>query len=270
MIKSKHKTPISLTIAGSDPSGGAGIQADLKVFHQHKTYGMSVITLLTVQNTMKVDKVDIVRAAFMIDQLQAVLSDIPPNAAKTGALGSPEMIEALVSRAKDFNFPLVVDPVMISKHGSLLLDDDGCKLMKQELLRYSYIVTPNIPEARVLSERDIYDQKSLEKAAKSISLLGPKYVLIKSGHLPADTVDTLWSEGATLHLPGEHIETENTHGTGCVYSAAITAQLARGTDITTAVHRSKKFINQAIITNPELGGGHGPINMLVEPDLSHH
>lgn len=243
------------------------MQADLKVFHQHKTYGMSVITLLTVQNTLKVEKVEIVKAALMIDQLQAVLSDIPPKAAKTGALGSPEMIEALVSRAKNFEFPLIVDPVMVSKHGSLLLDDDGCRLLKLDLLQYAYLVTPNIPEAKVLAERDIYDQKSLERAAKSISLLGPKHVLIKSGHLPGETVDTLWHNGSPLLLPGEHIETENTHGTGCVYSAAITAQIARGLEITAAVHRSKRFINQAIKTNPELGGGHGPVNMLVEPEL---
>lgn len=264
---SKKKTFTALTIAGSDPSGGAGIQADLKVFQQHKVYGMSVITLLTVQNTRSVEKVELVRPAFIVDQLKAVLDDIPPRAAKTGALGSPENVEAVSSRARNFDFPLVIDPVMISKHGSLLLDEDGCRLLKRELLEFGYLVTPNIPEAQALSERDIYDQKSLERAAKSISLLGVKNVLIKSGHLPGETVDTLWHDGAPLLLPGEHIETENTHGTGCVYSAAITAQLARGVKLITAVHRSKKFINQAIKTNPELGHGHGPINMMVEVEL---
>lgn len=261
------KTPTALTIAGSDPSGGAGIQADLKVFQQHKTYGMSVITLLTVQNTQAVEKVETLRPAFIVDQLRVVINDIPPKAGKTGALGSAEIIEAIVSRAGKFDFPLVIDPVMISKHGSLLLDDDGCRLLKKELLPFGYLVTPNIPEAKVLAERDIYDQKSLERAAKSISLLGVKNVLIKSGHLPGETVDTFWHDGAPILLPGEHIETENTHGTGCVYSAAITAQLARGTKLITAVQRSKRFINLAIKTNPELGHGHGPVNMMVEPEL---
>ena len=257
----------TLTIAGSDPSGGAGIQADLKVFHQHKVYGMSVITLLTVQNTRSVERVEMVRPGFVVDQLKAVISDIPPKAAKTGALGSPEIIEALISRAGKFDFPLIIDPVMISKHGSPLLDDDGCKLMKKELLPFGYLVTPNIPEARVLSERDIFDQKSLERAARSISLLGVKNVLIKSGHLPEETVDTLWHNGSPHLLPGEHFDTENTHGTGCVFSAAITAQISRGTKLTIAVHRAKKFIAQAIKTNPELGQGYGPVNMLVEPEL---
>lgn len=252
---------VALTIAGSDPSGGAGIQADLKTFHQHGVYGESVITLLTVQNTQTVESVKILDPDFVLKQLKAVIDDIPPQAAKTGALGGPEIIDALSSRIAKFEFPLVVDPVMISKHGKALLDSDGCELMKKVLLKNAYLVTPNLHEAQVLSEREITDEVGMEKAAISINKLGAKNVLVKGGHLSGDCLDILLSEGQIYRFPASHIETRHTHGTGCVYSAAITARIAKRENILSAVKSAKTFINEAIKTNPGLGKGQGPVNI---------
>ena len=259
------RTPVALTIAGSDPSGGAGIQADLKTFHQHRVYGESVITLLTVQNTKAVELVHHLDPDLMLKQLRAVIEDIPPQAAKTGALGKAEMIDALCMRAGDFSFPLVVDPVMISKHGNPLLDNDAAELLKRRLLPFAFLVTPNLHEATVLSERIVSDEKSMEKAAVSISKLGVKNVLIKGGHLEDQALDILYTNERFTRLPAAHIETPHTHGTGCVYSAAITAHLSRGKSLTEAVSRAKVFISKAIESAPELGKGHGPVNMFVAP-----
>ena len=221
-------TPVAMTIAGSDPSGGAGIQADLKTFHQHGVYGTSVITLLTVQNTQKVDAVEILKPEFILAQLDAVTQDIPPAAAKTGALGSAGVIEAVAERAADFSFPLVVDPVMVSKHGAALLDRDAADLLRRKLLPCAFLVTPNLPEAAQLAGFDVIDQASMEKAAATIARLGPKSVLVKGGHLTGPAVDVLWSDGEIYRFFSERIESKDTHGTGCVFAAAITARLARG------------------------------------------
>ncbi len=254
--------PVALTIAGSDPSGGAGLQADLKTFHQHGVYGTSVVTLLTVQNTIAVEAVRVLDPDFVLSQLKAVISDIPPRAAKTGALGNPEIIDALLMRVGSFDFPLVVDPVMISKHGTSLLDSDGTELLKRRLLPFSYLVTPNIPEAIALSERQITDVKSMETAAITISKLGAKNVLIKGGHLQTESAcDVLYTEGNLHRLESPHIVTSHTHGTGCVLSAAITAHLARGSAIGPAVKAAKGFISRAIESAPGLGKGHGPLNL---------
>ena len=255
-------TRVSLTIAGSDPSGGAGIQADLKTFHQFQTYGMSVITLLTVQSTVTVDAVRVLDPDFVTAQLKAVITDIPPHAAKTGALGSAELIDAISSRAERFEFPLVVDPVMISKHGAILLDADGQYMRRRRLLPLAYLVTPNIPEAEQLSERSIDSIAGMERAAVSIGKLGAKHVLLKGGHLENEATDVLLYAGEVIRLPSERIETDQTHGTGCVYSAAITALLARGMKLPPAVELAKRFVHEAIRTAPGLGRGKGPINLL--------
>ena len=255
-------TRVSLTIAGSDPSGGAGIQADLKTFHQFQTYGMSVITLLTVQSTVTVDAVRVLDPDFVTAQLKAVITDIPPHAAKTGALGSAELIDAISSRAERFEFPLVVDPVMISKHGAILLDADGQYMLRRRLLPLAYLVTPNIPEAEQLSERSIDSIAGMERAAVSIGKLGAKHVLLKGGHLENEATDVLLYAGEVIRLPSERIETDQTHGTGCVYSAAITALLARGMKLPPAVELAKRFVHEAIRTAPGLGRGKGPINLL--------
>ena len=258
---------VAMTIAGSDPSGGAGLQADLKTFHQHGVYGTSVVTLLTVQNTQKVESVEVLVPEFVVSQLDAVLDDIPPTAAKTGALGNAAVIEAIAERAERFSFPLVVDPVMVSKHGAPLIDDAAVQVLRRKLLPHAFLITPNVPEAARLAEMEVTDLPTMEKAAAVISRLGAKNVLVKGGHLKGDPVDVLWTAGENQSLPAERVDTTHTHGTGCVFSAAITARLAKGEDLVTAVKAAKQFITAAIQNSPGLGQGYGPVNMHARTDF---
>jgi hydroxymethylpyrimidine/phosphomethylpyrimidine kinase len=253
-------TPTALTIAGSDPSGGAGIQADLKTFHQFGVYGMSVVTLLTVQNTTRVSSVDPLDAAYVEQQLDAVLEDIPPRAAKTGALGSPEIIEMIARRAARFAFPLVVDPVMISKHGAALLTEPARRVLAEKLLPRAFLVTPNLPEAAALAGIEVADLRSMEEAAKRIAGAGPVAVLVKGGHLTTGASDILYFEGRYERFEAQRVDSRHTHGTGCTYSAAITAELAKGMPLAEAVARAKRFITNAIASAPGLGKGCGPVN----------
>ena len=255
--------PTALTIAGSDPSGGAGIQADLKTFHQHKVYGMAVVTLLTVQNTRGVQAVYRMKPSQVIRQIEAVLPDIPPQAAKTGALGDAAIIRAVARCACHFHFPLVIDPVMISKHGAPLLEKKAIRVFIKELLPYAVLVTPNLCEAEVLSGVKVRDLESMEKAACRIAGFGPGAVLVKGGHLKGEAVDLFYQEGKIRLLTASRIKTRHTHGTGCTYSAAITAGLARGKSLFEAVTSAKKFITGAILTAPGLGKGMGPVNHFV-------
>jgi len=257
-------TSVALTIAGSDPSGGAGIQADLKTFHQHGVYGMSVVTLLTVQNTRAVTAVDVLQPRFVLAQLDAVLADIPPVVAKTGALGSAAVIEALSKRASSFGFPLVVDPVMVSKHGDALIDPDAADVLMRKLLPHAFLVTPNMPEAAALAEMEVVDLEGMERAAAAIALRGVPHVLVKGGRLEGRTVDVLWSDGDLHRFASERIDSQHTHGTGCVLSAAITARVARGEELTSAIQGAKAFVTAAIRSSPQLGGGRGPTNMHAE------
>ena len=258
---------VAMTIAGSDPSGGAGLQADLKTFHQHGVYGTSVVTLLTVQNTQKVQSVEVLGAEFVVSQLDAVLDDIPPTAAKSGALGNAAVIEAIAERAERFSFPLVIDPVMVSKHGVPLIDDEAVQVLRRKLLPHAFLITPNVPEAARLAEMEVTDLLTMEKAAAVISRLGAKNVLVKGGHLKGDPVDVLWTAGENHSLPAERVDTTHTHGTGCVFSAAITARLAKGEDLVTAVKAAKQFITAAIQNSPGLGQGYGPVNMHAKTDF---
>jgi hydroxymethylpyrimidine/phosphomethylpyrimidine kinase len=253
-------TPIALTIAGSDPSGGAGIQADLKTFHQRGVYGMSVLTLLTVQNTRGVSAVEPLAPGLVLAQLEAVLDDLPPHAAKTGALGTAEIIEALAGRAAHFRFPLVVDPVMISKHGAPLLAEAARDSLAHKLLPQATLVTPNVHEASALAGRPVTDAASMAEAARAIAQLGPKAVLVKGGHLRGDAADVLYADGQLYWFSARRIDTPHTHGTGCTYSAAITAELAKGADLRAAIETAKRYITLAIETNPGLGHGTGPVN----------
>ncbi|MFH1857298.1 MAG: bifunctional hydroxymethylpyrimidine kinase/phosphomethylpyrimidine kinase [Candidatus Omnitrophota bacterium] len=252
--------PVALTIAGSDPSGGAGIQADLKTFHQFGVYGMSVVTLLTVQNTQHLRRAKILEASFVLEQLDALLDDFSPNAAKTGALGSAEIVEAVAERAKHFRFPLVVDPVMVSKHGVRLMEPAAEVLLAQRLLPQAALVTPNIQEAEVLSKRKIEDDASLLDAAKAILQLGVKAVLIKGGHRQDDATDFLCTPEGVQQFAAARLETPHTHGTGCTYSAAITAVLSQGKALADAVSTAKRYVTEAIATAPKLGRGQGPVN----------
>jgi hydroxymethylpyrimidine/phosphomethylpyrimidine kinase len=252
--------PVALTIAGSDPSGGAGIQADLKTFHRFGVYGEAVITLITVQNTVRVSRVDVLPVELVTEQIAAVLEDVPPGAAKTGALGSAPMVSAIARSAESFRFPLVVDPVMVSKHGNPLLPEEAVRAVRKELLPRAALVTPNVPEAEALTGLAIRGSEDVRKAAERILAIGPRAVLIKGGHLPGEAVDTLWDGRTWTEFAGARIDTPHTHGTGCTYSAAITAELAKGTELAAAVGIAKKFVQAAIATNPGLGKGSGPVN----------
>jgi hydroxymethylpyrimidine/phosphomethylpyrimidine kinase len=256
---------VALTIAGSDPSGGAGIQADLKTFHQFGVYGEAVITLLTVQNTLRVSRVAPQTAELIAEQIKAVIEDIPPHAAKTGALGNIENVETVAGLAKAFAFPLVVDPVMVSKHGNRLLSTDAEQALKHKLLPRAFLATPNIPEAEALAGMKIQSEAEMSVAAGRILDYGCKAVLIKGGHLPGEPVDVLcWpgraSSNGFSRYPASRVPTKHTHGTGCTYSAAITAALALGNALPDAILLARQYLQRAIETAPELGSGHGPVN----------
>jgi hydroxymethylpyrimidine/phosphomethylpyrimidine kinase len=259
---------VALTIAGSDPSGGAGIQADLKTFHQFGVYGQAVITLLTVQNTQRVSRVEVIAPGLIREQLEAVLEDMLPRAAKTGALGNAETIESVGAMAKAFPFPLVVDPVMISKHGARLLAPEGEAALKQNLLPHAFLLTPNIPEAEALTGRRIESEREAEAAAARLLDTGCRWVLIKGGHSQGEPVDLLYGHDETIRLPGRRIHTRNTHGTGCTFSAAITALLACGESIENAARQGKAYIQSAIENAEGLGHGHGPVNHFVRAELT--
>jgi hydroxymethylpyrimidine/phosphomethylpyrimidine kinase len=251
---------VALTIAGSDPSGGAGIQADLKTFHQFGVYGEAVVTLLTVQNTQTVSRVHTLRADLVIEQIQAVIADIPPAAAKTGALGNIEIIEAVAALAESFAFPLIADPVMVSKHGARLLAPDAEAALRRKLLPRAFLVTPNLPEAEALTGLSIRTKEDMQAAAQRLFDFGCPNVLIKGGHLPGQPIDLLYGREGGHFFEGTRIETRHTHGTGCAYSAAITAGLALGRSLWEAVSQAKEFVQRAIETAPGLGAGNGPLN----------
>ena len=247
-------TPVALTIAGSDPSGGAGIQADLKTFHQFGVYGEAAVTLITVQNTRGVRRVEVLDASLVAEQIRAAIEDIRPGAAKTGALGNRAVAEAIAKLAENFDFPLVVDPVMISKHGMPLWEGPMPSIR-------AFLITPNLHEASALAGLVVDDLESMRRAARKLREMGAANVLIKGGHLRGEAVDLLYSSAGELQeFTAPRIETPHTHGTGCTYSAAITAELAKGTALETAVARAKTFLTEAIRTNPGLGGGCGPLN----------
>jgi hydroxymethylpyrimidine/phosphomethylpyrimidine kinase len=255
--------PVALTIAGSDPSGGAGIQADLKAFHQFGVYGEAVITLLAVQNTRRGGRVEVLPSGLVIEQLEAVLEDIPPAAAKTGALGSAGIVRAVARAAADFPFPLVVDPVLIGKQGQPLLDSQALTVLRDELLPRAALITPNVPEAEALSGIAIRGPEEVRRAAEILRGMGARAVLIKGGHLEGDTASVLdlLLDGVEWHeFPAARFGTRHTHGTGCTYSAAITAGLACGQPLPAAVARAKQYIHEAIRSAPGLGTGCGPVN----------
>jgi hydroxymethylpyrimidine/phosphomethylpyrimidine kinase len=252
--------PVALTIAGSDPSGGAGIQADLKTFHQFGVYGEAVIALLTVQNSVRVSRVETMPAWLVEEQIAAVVEDIPPTAAKTGALGSVEVVEAVARAAAEFAFPLVVDPVMLSTHGTPLLPDSAVCAMRELLLPHAALAMPNVPEAEALTGMKIRGLEDVRRAACVIHSMGARAVLIKGGHLEPDATDVLFDGAEYREFPAPRISTPHTHGTGCTYSAAITASLAGGCELGEAVARAKRFIHLAILGNPGLGHGSGPVN----------
>lgn len=252
----------ALTIAGSDSGGGAGIQTDLKTFTALGVYGTSVITALTAQNTVGVHGIHTVPPDFIACQLEAVLSDIPVQAAKTGMLGDSATISVVAEMLTKYRVQnLVVDPVMIAQSGDRLLKEDSIDALRSKLLPLSLVATPNLPEAGFLLGREITNVGEMEAAAKEIQLLGPRCVLVKGGHLPGEEMVDVFYDGKSYHhLTERKINTNNTHGTGCTYAAAIAANLARGKTPIEAVQLAKRFITDAIFHGICVGAGYGPTN----------
>lgn len=252
----------AMTVAGSDSGGGAGIQADLKTFHQLGVYGTSALTAITAQNTLGVAAVYPLSAEAVVTQMEEVLRDIGTDAMKTGMLFDARIISAVAGKIAQHQVAkVVVDPVMVAKGGAKLLQDEAIEALKEQLLPLALVVTPNLPEAECLTGLAIKDLAGMKEAAKRIHAMGPRYVIVKGGHLDDDELTDLLYDGEQ-YTPFVHqrVHTRHTHGTGCTFSAALTAQLAKGIDIFTAVDQAKRFIIRAIETAPQLGGGHGPTN----------
>lgn len=254
-----------LTIAGSDPSGGAGIQADLKTFAAHKTYGMSVITSLTAQNTMGVSEVVDLSPDFIGKQLDAVFTDIYPDAVKIGMISNEYIIKIIAEKLKEYGAKnIVVDPVMVATSGSVLMDSKAITALKEELLPLAHIITPNMEEASVLSGIEVKTKEDMEKAAKIIGQQIDGVVLVKGGHLEESADDLLYFEGKLDWIEGDRIENPNTHGTGCTLSSAIAANLAEGLDMREAFVKAKEYLTGAIKDGLDIGKGRGPLNHLYE------
>ena len=250
-----------LTIAGSDSGGGAGVQADLKTFHANGTFGMSAITSVTAQNSREVRKAYDLPIDIIVDQIDAVFDDFDVSAVKTGMLSSREIVEAVSDQlVKRKASRIVVDPVMISKSGFSLLSDDAVDSVRKYLLPIADLVTPNVHEANLLSGMRIEGPDQAKRAARKIFDLGPGAVLVKGGHLAdrAGAVDILFDGSEETVVRAERIDTQNTHGTGCTYSAAIAAHLARGKPLVEAVSSAKAYITEAIRYSLSIGKGHGP------------
>lgn len=258
--------PNVLTIAGSDSGGGAGIQADLKTFAACGCYGLSVITALTAQNTRGVLGVEPASPAFVAQQLMAIRDDIQVHGIKTGMLHNAGAIAATVAALEHWNqCPLVVDPVMIAKGGAALLQDDAIAMIKSSLIPRATVVTPNIPEAERLSGIPIVDQTTMWKAAQALLDCGAQCVVIKGGHSgESDAVDRVYTSASSepVELRAVRVDTKNLHGTGCTFSAATAAFLARGLPLLAALEAAKEFVTQAILRSEALtvGGGHGPLH----------
>ncbi|MHB8589272.1 MAG: bifunctional hydroxymethylpyrimidine kinase/phosphomethylpyrimidine kinase [Candidatus Dormibacteraceae bacterium] len=256
------KLPVALTIAGSDSGGGAGIQADLKTFAALAVHGTSAITAITAQNTLEVIDVLEVPPAFVRAQVDAVMADIGAAAAKTGMLSSAEIIEVVAAAIERHHLRnLVVDPVMVAKSGARLLRDDAVDALRRRLLPLAAIVTPNLPEAEVLLGRPIRTLDERRQAARDLVALGARAAVVKGGHTDEQLAIDHYFDGTELvELQSPRITTANTHGSGCVFSAAIAAELAKGSDSLAAVHQAKVFITGAIERSLEVGRGHGPVN----------
>src|SRR6202171_4227461 len=239
--------PVALTIAGSHPSGGAGIQADLKTFHQFGVYGAAAITLLTVQNTTRLDRVECLAPDLIADQIRAVVTDLQPSAAKTGALGSRETVEAVAALAAEWDFPLIVDPVRIAKPGAALLSPDALAALRDLLIPRAFLITPNLEEAAELT-----GESDMRRAAETLVGMGARAVLVKGGHLAGDAVDILLHDGHWSEFRAPRIHTQHTHGTGCAFSAAITANLALGNSLEASIATAKAWITEAIRTSPQI------------------
>ena len=251
----------ALTIAGSDSSGGAGLQADLKTFAAHGVYGTSAVTAVTAQNTLGVVCWTAIAADLVTAQIEAVAGDLGADAVKTGMLANAAIVEAVGAAIESLDLSnVVVDPVMVAKGGHRLLDDEAIVALRAELLPRAMIVTPNVPEAEALAGVRIRGVADMHEAARRIHALGPRVVLVKGGHLDGpEVVDVVIGDGDTFELSRPRIETVHTHGTGCTYASAIAANLALGRHVRDAIERAREYVDGAIRHAPGLGRGHGPL-----------
>ncbi|PLS18000.1 bifunctional hydroxymethylpyrimidine kinase/phosphomethylpyrimidine kinase [Bacillus sp. M6-12] len=253
----------ALTIAGSDSGGGAGIQADIKTFQELGVFGMSAITAVTAQNTLGVQAVYPMTAEAVARQIDSIGEDIGADAVKTGMLFNAEIIEAVSVKIRQYQWKnVVVDPVMIAKGGASLLQNEAVYSLKKYLLPLIMIITPNIPEAEVLTEMHIHSDRDKREAAKKLYDLGARNIVIKGGHDddPNESVDLLYDGSDFFTFRSKRINTKNTHGTGCTFSAAVTAELAKGSNVHESITIAKDFIQAAIEDQLSIGQGHGPTN----------
>ncbi|MBM4256858.1 MAG: bifunctional hydroxymethylpyrimidine kinase/phosphomethylpyrimidine kinase [Deltaproteobacteria bacterium] len=251
----------ALTIAGSDSGGGAGIQADLKTFMALGVYGTSVITAVTAQNTLGVQGVIELPPEFVAQQFDSVLSDIGTHAAKTGMLSSIPLVQTVSKKVREYKLEkFVVDPVMVAKGGHPLLREEARRVVAETLLPLALVVTPNLHEAGLLAGMDVITRTDMEEAARRIKALGPRYVVVKGGHLETEACDILF-DGHALHAyEAQKLDTVCTHGAGCTFSAAMTAALAKGQDVQSAIATAKTFVSTAMAAGVLIGAGHAPLN----------
>ncbi len=255
-------TCTALTIAGSDSGGGAGIQADLKTFAAHRVYGTSVLTAVTAQNTRGVTMWEAVPPALVRAQIVAVVSDIRPDAVKLGMLANAAIVDTVADALRDLKLAnVVLDPVMIAKGGARLLEPAAVDAIRNRLLRLADVVTPNVPEAEVLSDVAIGGFDDMHEAARRILSMGARVVLVKGGHLEGpESVDLALTAQGSFELRGRRIHTTSTHGTGCTLASAIAANLALGRNVRDALSLAREYVEGAIVHAPAIGSGHGPLN----------
>lgn len=251
----------ALTIAGSDSSGGAGIQADIKTMTVHGVYAMSAITALTAQNTTGVSGIYEVSPEFLAKQLDSIFTDIPPHAVKVGMVSSAELVRVIAQKLREYGAKkIVVDPVMVSTSGSRLISEDAVETLGRELFPIADLLTPNIPEAEVLTGMSIRTPEEMEQAARQIGERFDCAVLCKGGHQVNSANDFLWQKSGDCWFYGERIQNPNTHGTGCTLSSAIASNLAKGLTLEEAVKRAKQYLSGALSTMLDLGKGSGPLD----------
>lgn len=264
-MRGKTRPFVAMTIAGSDSGGGAGIQADLKTFAAHGVYGTSVVTAVTAQNTVSVTAVEELSTELVGAQIDAVATDIGMDAAKTGMLSSAGIIETVAAKLAEHGLDrVVVDPVMVAKSGDRLLKEDAVASLRDRLLPRALLVTPNLPEAEALVGFPLDGEEAVRKAARRLVAMGARAALVKGGHGEGEeSVDLLHWEGRFRSFRAPRIRTENTHGTGCTFSAAIAAELARGIELERAVERAKRYLTEALRHGVPIGAGHGPVDHFV-------
>ena len=259
------KLPVALTIAGSDSGGGAGIQADLKTFAALGVHGTSAITAITAQNTLGVTDILELPVSLVVAQIDAVMDDLGARAAKTGMLASSAIIEAVAASVARHRIDLlVVDPVMVAKGGARLLREEAVEALRKRLVPLAAVITPNLPEVEVLLARQVRSLEERRQAARDLVAMGARAAIVKGGHAESDVTDVFWDGQRLAELEGDRVHTTNTHGSGCVFSAAIAAGLAKGLDPLAAATMAKAFIQGAIANGLEIGHGHGPVNPMFQ------